>query len=145
MKKHSSPFIAALSPSTHHKSSQNHTSIPLSTWPYSHSRFPLQHTPCMRSKHPFFPPFPNMLSHSCPLSSLRSLLPCAPCLTPSSNIKTGSFLPLLFPFYRTLPLLNAAHDPFLARLILVLPSSRRFVFIPSTLSSPSFKAISVLR
>ncbi len=44
------------SPSTHHKSSQNHATISLNTWPYSHSRFALRHTPCMRFKLPAFTP-----------------------------------------------------------------------------------------
>ncbi len=95
----------------------------------------------------FQAPFPPISDHAFTfLSPKFAMLPASlpPCLAPSSNIKTNSFPPLLFPFYRTLPLLNATQDPFPPRLILVFPSSIRLVFIPSTLSFPSFKAISVL-
>ncbi len=132
--------------STHHKSTQNHTTIslnnlallPILVFPSSIPRR-LACAPSTLSSH-IFPPCFHI--HDQALCAPCTL--CAPLFSTLFQHMLCSFPPLLFPFYRTLPLLNATQDPFLARLILVLPSSIRFVFIPSTLSSPSFKAISVL-
>ncbi len=144
MKKQLSPFIAAPPPNTHHKSTQNHSLhisehlalLPILAFP---SSIRLACAPSTLSPH-----CPPWLSHSCPLKFAMLPASLRPLIWHPPPTQKPALFPLLFPFYRTLPLLNATQDPFPPRLILVFPSSIRFVFIPSTLSSPSFKAISVL-
>ncbi len=146
MKKQLSPFIAAPPPHTHHKSTQNHSLhtsehlalLPILVFPSSIPRR-LACAPSTLSSH-IFPPCFHI--HDQALCAPCTL--CAPLFSTLFQHMLCSFPPLLFPFYRTLPLLNATQDPFLARLILVLPSSIRLACAPNSPLSPSFKAISVL-
>ncbi len=101
MKKLLSPFIAAPPPNTHHKSTQNHSLhtsehlalLPILVFPSSIPRR-LACAPSTLSSH-IFPP---CLSHSCPLSSLCSLLPCAPLFGTLLQHKNQLFSPSALSF-----------------------------------------------
>ncbi len=112
MKKAIGPSLP-LPHSTHHKSTQNHTTISLNNLALlPHSRFPFQHTapPCMRSKHPFFPHFPTMpFTFMTKLFALPALFALFACTL--LQHKNQLFSSLNVPFYRLEPVCTAASLP----------------------------------